>query len=361
MVNFRIILNTSRNSNTFAKFARYSISIQRLITMQNSKAIKKIGVFTSGGDAPGMNAAIRAVVRASIFYDREVFGIYKGYEGMINNDIKKLNARSVANILHHGGTILKSARSMEFMTTAGREMAYQNLKRRGIDALVAIGGNGTFTGAQRFSEEYKIPVVGIPGTIDNDLTGTDSTIGFDTATNTAVAAIDKIRDTASSHDRLFFVEVMGRDAGFIAVNSGIAGGAVAILIPEKEMSIDELINKLDRGAKNKKLSNLVVIAEGGKSGSAFDIADKVKEKISYYDTKVTILGHLQRGGAPTSFDRVLASKLGVAAVEGLLNGESDVMVGIIDKRIAFTSFEKAIVQDKSIDEEDIRVAQILSI
>lgn len=325
------------------------------------ESIKKIGVFTSGGDAPGMNAAIRAVVRASIYYEREIFAIYKGYEGMINNDIKKLDARSVANILHHGGTILKSARSLDFMTEEGREKAYQNVKKREIDALVVIGGNGSFTGAHKFYEKYKIPIVGIPGTIDNDLTGTDSTIGFDTASNTAVSAIDKIRDTASSHDRLFFVEVMGRDAGFIAVHSGMAGGAVAILIPEIETSIDELIKKLERGAKNKKLSNLVVVAEGGKSGSAFEIAEKVKEKFSYYDTKVTILGHLQRGGAPSCFDRVLASRLGVAAVEGLLNGQTDVMVGMVNKNIVFTPFETAIVQDKTIEEEDIRVAQILSI
>lgn len=323
--------------------------------------IKKIGVFTSGGDAPGMNAAIRAVVRAGIYYEKEIAGIFKGYDGMINNDIKKLNARSVANILHRGGTFLKSARSMEFKTPEGREKAWKNLQSQQIDALVAIGGDGTFTGAHKFYEDYGIPVIGIPGTIDNDLSGTDSTIGYDTASNTAMHAIDNIRDTASSHDRLFFIEVMGRDAGFLAVNSGIAGGAAAIMIPEKKMSIDQLIEKLDISAQSKKLSSLVVVAEGGKSGSAIEIADQVNQRMTNYDTKVTILGHLQRGGAPSCFDRVLASRLGVAAVEGLLNGQKDVMVGMIDNKIAFTPFLKAISEKKEIEEEALRVAQILSI
>ena len=323
--------------------------------------IKKIGVFTSGGDAPGMNAAIRAVVRTAIYYEKEIAGIFKGYEGMINNDIKKLNARSVANILHRGGTFLKSARSMEFKTAEGMEKAWQNVKAQQIDALVAIGGDGTFTGAHRFYEQYGIPVIGIPGTIDNDLSGTDSTIGYDTASNTAMHAIDNIRDTASSHDRLFFIEVMGRDAGFIAVNSGIAGGAAAIMIPEKRMSIEELIEKIDVGAKSKKLSSLVVVAEGGKSGSAIEIAEKVNQKMTNYDTKVTILGHLQRGGAPSCFDRVLASRLGVAAVEGLLDGKKDVMVGMINNKIHYTSLLQAISEKKEIEEEALRVAKILSI
>lgn len=247
--------------------------------------IKKIGVLTSGGDAPGMNAAIRAVVRAAIYYGKEVSGIFKGYEGMIHNDIKKLNARSVANILHRGGTFLKSARSMEFKTPEGMQKAWENLKSHEIDALVVIGGDGTFTGAHAFYEKYNIPIIGIPGTIDNDLSGTDSTIGYDTASNTAMSAIDNIRDTASSHDRLFFIEVMGRDAGFIAVNSGIAGGAAAIMIPEKKMTTEQLIEKLEAGAKSKKLSSLVVVAEGGKSGGAIEVAEKVKQKIDSYDTK----------------------------------------------------------------------------
>lgn len=323
--------------------------------------IKRIGVFTSGGDAPGMNAAIRAVVRAAIYYEKEVVGIFKGYEGMIHNDIKKLNARSVANILHRGGTFLKSARSIDFKTPEGRKKAWENLQAQQVDALVAIGGDGTFTGAHTFYEEYKIPIIGIPGTIDNDLSGTDSTIGYDTASNTAMHAIDNIRDTASSHDRLFFIEVMGRDAGFIAVNSGIAGGAAAIMIPEKKMTINELIEKIDAGAKSKKLSSLVVVAEGGKSGGAIEIADKVNEKIDTYDTKVTILGHLQRGGAPSCFDRVLASRLGVAAVEGLLEGKMDAMVGMINNKIAYTSFAQATTEKKEIEEEALRVAKILSI
>ncbi len=324
-------------------------------------SIKKIGVFTSGGDAPGMNAAIRAVVRAGIFYEKEIAGIFKGYDGMINNDIKKLNARSVANILHRGGTFLKSARSMEFQTPEGREKAWKNLQAQQIDALVAIGGDGTFTGAHIFYEKYGLPIIGIPGTIDNDLSGTDNTIGYDTASNTAMHAIDNIRDTASSHDRLFFIEVMGRDAGFIAVNTGVAGGAAAIMIPEKKMSIDQLIEKLDMSAQSKKLSSLVVVAEGGKSGSAIEIAEKVNQRMTNYDTKVTILGHLQRGGAPSCFDRVLASRLGVAAVEGLLAGKKDVMAGMINNKIAFTPLMQAISEKKEIEEEALRVAQILSI
>lgn len=323
--------------------------------------INKIGVLTSGGDAPGMNAAIRAVVRAAIYYDKEVAGIFKGYEGMINNDIKKLNARSVANILHRGGTFLKSARSMDFKTPEGMRKAWENLQAQQIDALVVIGGDGTFTGAHAFYEQYGIPIIGIPGTIDNDLSGTDSTIGYDTASNTAMHAIDNIRDTASSHDRLFFIEVMGRDAGFIAVNSGIAGGAAAIMIPEKKMTTDQLIEKLEAGAKSKKLSSLVVVAEGGKSGGAIEIAEKVNQKISGYDTKVTILGHLQRGGAPSCFDRVLASKLGVAAVEGLLAGNKDVMAGMINNKIAYTPLAQAVTEKKEIAEEALRVAKILSI
>ncbi|MCA6073376.1 6-phosphofructokinase [Fulvivirga sedimenti] len=323
--------------------------------------IKNIAVFTSGGDAPGMNAAVRAVVRASIYYKKEIFGIYRGYEGMIENDLVKLNARSVSNIIQRGGTILKSARSKEFRTEEGRAQAYQHLKARHIDALVAIGGDGTFTGLHKFYEEYKMPVICIPGTIDNDLAGTDYTIGYDTATNTAVDAIDKIRDTALSHNRLFFIEVMGRDSGQIAINSGIAGGAVAIIIPEEETTIDQLIEKLDETARNNKKSSLVVVAEGGKSGNALEIAQQVKERYSYYDTKVTILGHLQRGGAPTYFDRVLASRMGVAAIEGLLQGETDVMVGIQNGKIVYNDFELTMSKEKEIEAEALRIAKILAI
>ncbi len=323
--------------------------------------IKKIGVFTSGGDAPGMNAAIRAVVRTCIYYKTDVYGIYNGYLGMINGDISEMGARSVSKILERGGTILKSARSKGFMTKEGRQKAYENLKAKKIDALVAIGGNGTFAGAHLFYKEYGIPTLCIPGTIDNDLSGTDYTIGYDTATNTAVEAIDKIRDTALSHNRLFFVEVMGRDSGDIAMNSGIAGGAVAILVPEQKMSTDELIAKLDVGAHNNKTSSLVIVAEGGKSGSAMEIARKVNEKIDYYDTKVTILGHLQRGGVPTCFDRVLASKLGVGAVEGLLKGEKDKMAGIIHRKLVYSSLEKVLDTPRDTEEEALRIAKILSI
>ena len=327
--------------------------------MEN-KTISKIGVFTSGGDAPGMNAAIRAVVRSASFYNIEVFGIYRGYEGMIQNDIKKLETRNVASILERGGTCLKSARSTQFRTKEGRKTAYENLVKHGIDALVVIGGDGSLTGAHLFFEEFGIPSVGIPGTIDNDLSGTDSTIGFDTACNTAIHAIDKIRDTASSHDRLFFVEVMGRDAGFIAINAGIGSGAAATLIPERKMPIENLTKRLNIRAKAKKQSNIVIVAEGGKSGGALEIAEKVKKILPQYDIKVTILGHLQRGGAPSSFDRLLASKLGVAAVEGLLQGKYDVMAGVINNKVVYTPIKKAIIDDKVVDDDDFRIAKILS-
>ncbi|UII31589.1 6-phosphofructokinase [Fulvivirga ulvae] len=323
-----------------------------------STEIKKIAVFTSGGDAPGMNAAIRAVVRASIYYDKEVFAVYRGYEGMIDNDIVPLDARSVGNIIQRGGTILKSARSKEFRTPEGRKQAYDNLRARGIDALVGIGGDGTFTGLHKFYEEFNMPVICIPGTIDNDLPGTDYTIGYDTATNTAVEAIDKIRDTALSHNRLFFIEVMGRDSGYIAINSGIAGGAIAAIIPEEKMTTDELIAMLD---KSDKRSSLVIVAEGGKSGSAIEIAKQVNEKFSYYDTKVTILGHLQRGGSPSYFDRVLASKMGIAAIEGLIQGKTDVMVGVRDKTMVYNDFKTTMNKDREIEPELLRIAKILSI
>jgi 6-phosphofructokinase 1 len=324
------------------------------------KNIKKIGVLTSGGDAPGMNAAIRAAVRAGFYYGLEMYGIYRGYEGMIQNDIKKLDSKNITHVLERGGTFLKSARSEEFRTSEGRRKAYENLKAHGIDALVVIGGDGSLTGAHLFYKEYGIPAVGLPGTIDNDLSGTDSTIGFDTACNTAIEAIDKIRDTATSHDRLFFVEVMGRDAGFIAINAGIGSASAAILIPERKTQIETLLEKLKSRTKAKKTSNIVIVAEGGKSGSAQEIADKVKKHLPYYDIKVTILGHLQRGGAPTSYDRLLASKLGVAAVEGLMQGKYDVMAGMINNKLVYTPIVKAIVGDKEIDEEDLRVANILS-
>ena len=324
--------------------------------------IGKIGVFTSGGDAPGMNAAIRAVVRACAFYKKEAYGIMRGYEGMIEGDLVKLGPRSVGNIIQRGGTVLKTARSEEFRTADGRKRAYENLKEEGIDALVAIGGDGTFTGLHKFYEEHKMPSICIPGTIDNDLPGTDYTIGYDTATNTAVEAIDKIRDTALSHNRLFFVEVMGRNSGYIAMNSGIAGGATAIILPEEQMSFDQLFNMLGAEKDTSKKSNLVVVAEGSKIGDANSLAKRVAERSSYFDIKVTILGHLQRGGTPTYFDRVLASKMGIAAVEGLLNGKRDVMVGIKDNKMVYNDFD-TIMKEKyhEIDAEALRIAKILSI
>lgn len=328
--------------------------------MENN--IRKIGVFTSGGDAPGMNAAIRAVVRACTYYKKDCYGIVRGYEGMIEGDIVKLGARSVGNIIQRGGTILKSARSKDFRTPEGRKAAFEKLKKEGIDALVAIGGDGTFTGLHKFYEEYGVPSVCIPGTIDNDLPGTDYTIGYDTATNTAVEAIDRIRDTAMSHNRLFFVEVMGRNSGYIAMNAGIAGGATAVIIPEENMTFDDLFNMLGADKETNKKSNLVVVAEGSKIGDANTLAKKVAERSSYFDIKVTILGHLQRGGTPTYFDRVLASRMGIAAVEGLLKGERDVMVGIKDNKIVYNDF-KQIVEGKhhEIDPESLRISKILSI
>ena len=325
------------------------------------KKISKIGVFTSGGDAPGMNAALRAVVRAAIYYNLEVYGIMRGYEGMVDGEIVKLGARSVGNILQRGGTILKTARSEAFRTKEGREKAFQNIRKNGIEGLIAIGGDGTFTGLHKFAEEFHIPSVCIPGTIDNDLAGTDFTIGFDTATNTVVEAIDKIRDTALSHNRLFFIEVMGRNSGYIAINSGIAGGAVWSIIPEEDMTIEELFTKLDEAGKTNRKSNLVVVAEGSKMGGAMDLAKKFSERNNYFDIKVTILGHLQRGGSPTYFDRVLASKMGIASVEGLLAGKNDVMVGIQNNTIVFNDFTTIMSQHHKIDPELIRIAKILSI
>jgi 6-phosphofructokinase 1 len=326
-----------------------------------SKEIKKIGVFTSGGDAPGMNAAIRAVVRAGIYYKKEVFGIMRGYEGMIDGDIVKLGARSVGNILQRGGTILKTARSKEFFEKEGRQKAFNNLKKNGIEALIAIGGDGTFTGLHKFYEDFEVPSICVPGTIDNDLSGTDYTIGYDTATNTAVDAIDKIRDTALSHNRLFFIEVMGRNSGNIAVHSGLAGGAAAVVIPEDDLTFEGLFKILGEGEDRNKKSNLVVVAEGSKIGGANDLARKVAERTSYFDIKVTILGHLQRGGAPTYFDRVLASRMGVAAVEGVKMGKNDVMVGVINGDIVYNTFDVVMNHDSGIDEEAMRIVKMLSI
>ncbi|MRX48185.1 6-phosphofructokinase [Pedobacter puniceum] len=304
--------------------------------------IKKIAVFTSGGDAPGMNACIRAVVRTGIHFGCEMVGIKQGYQGMIDENFIPMNRHSVSNIMQLGGTILKTARCLEFRTEEGMEKAYQNLKKQGIEALVAIGGDGTFTGAERFSNRYDIPVICVPGTIDNDLYGSDFTLGFDTATNTVIEAIDKIRDTAESHDRLFFIEVMGRDAGCIALRAGIAGGAEAIMLPEKDTAIEDLISTLEHGAANLKSSSIVIVAEGDKNGGAYNVAKRVKEKFDYYDTKVTILGHLQRGGSPSSFDRILGSRMGFAAVKALLAGQTRKMVGLHGNNIALTDLREAL-------------------
>lgn len=327
-----------------------------------TKEIKRIAVFTSGGDAPGMNAAVRAIVRNAFNNDLHIYGIMRGYEGMIDGNIRRLETTDVGNIIHRGGTVLKTARSQRFMTPEGRKQAYENLIDNDIDALIAIGGNGTFTGAMKFIEEYPdIPVVGIPGTIDNDLFGTDFTIGFDTAVNTAVQAVDKIRDTADSHNRLFFVEVMGRHSGFIALHTAIAGGAGGVLIPEEETSIDDLVKLLKRGAKRAKLFSIVIVAEGNKMGTVYDIAHKVEEKIDLYDDiKVTVIGHLQRGGSPSTLDRVLASVLGFTAVEALMAGKSGVMVGIKNNNVDYTPFAEAIAKSKPLNKDLLRMAHILA-
>lgn len=324
--------------------------------------LKKIGVLTSGGDAPGMNAAIRAVVRACVYYGIVPYGITEGYDGLINNNINQMNAGSVKHIIHQGGTILKSARSAEFKTDEGMEKAWKNVEKAGLDGLVVIGGDGTFKGAMAFGARFSFPIVGIPGTIDNDIYGTDYTLGFDTATNTVVEAVDKIRDTATSHNRLFFIEVMGRDAGFIALNSGIAAGAEEILIPEKDRDVDHLFESLERTSQRNKTSRLVIVAEGDKNGSVYELENKVQERFGdRYETKVTILGHIQRGGRPTCADRVLASRMGVRAVEALMEGQHYVMVGIRDRKIVYTNFEQATKQNPEMDEELLRVADIISI
>ena len=327
-----------------------------------SKKIKKIGVMTSGGDAPGMNAALRAVVRACAYYDIKCFGYYRGYQGIIENDFEELLPRSVKNIINKGGTILKSARSEEFRTKKGRQKAYENLKENEVDALCLIGGDGTFTGGLIFSQEFDIPVVGIPGTIDNDIRGTQFTIGYDTALNTVVEAIDKIRDTASSHNRLFFVEVMGRDAGFIALNSGVGAGAEEILIPEENIGLDTLVNSLKRSKRSGKTSSIVVVAEGDDTGqNVFELAEYVKQHMPEYNSRVTVLGHLQRGGSPSCFDRVLASRLGIKAVEFLLDGKRDIMVGIENTEIVATEIGEIAKGSNEISRELLRMSDILSI
>lgn len=327
-----------------------------------NREIKRIAVLTSGGDAPGMNAAIRAVVRSCSYHNLECVGVFRGLQGLIEGDFKDMGPRSVKNIINRGGTLLKSARSAEFRTKEGRKMAYDNLMNAQIDALVVIGGDGTFTGASVFNEEYDFPIVGIPGTIDNDINGTDYTIGYDTALNTVVEAIDKIRDTANSHNRLFLVEVMGRDAGDIALNAGIGAGAEEILIPEQNLGRDRLIASLKRSKKSGKTSSIVVVSEGDQIGkNIFGLAEYIREHMDGYEVKVTVLGHIQRGGSPSCYDRVLASRLGVGAVDALLEGKRDIMIGISNNKVVYVPFTEAIKGDNKIDLDLIRVADITSV
>lgn len=321
--------------------------------------VTRIGVLTSGGDAPGMNAAVRAVVRTGIYHGLEVYGVMRGYNGMIDDDIFRMESRSVANIIQRGGTILKTARSKEFNEPDGRKIAYENLTKRGINGLVVIGGDGSFRGAQRFSNEYDIPCIGIPGTIDKDIAGSDFTIGFDTAVNTAIEAIDKIRDTADAHDRLFIVEVMGRDAGYIALHSGIATGAENIFIPETKTNIEELVSSLMEKEKRSKLVNLVVVAEGDEFG-ANEIAKVVKERMPTLDTRVCILGHIQRGGSPTCIDRLIASRMGYHAVESLMVGRHNVMVGILNNKMNYIPLDKAVKAKQRINPEWMKIVKILA-
>jgi 6-phosphofructokinase 1 len=324
--------------------------------------IKKIGVLTSGGDAPGMNAAIRAVVRSCAYRKIKCVGIYRGYEGLIEGDFKELNARSVKNMIHRGGTFLKSARSKRFFTKEGRQVASDNLKKEGIDALVVIGGDGTFNGAVVFNAEHDFPVVGIPGTIDNDINGTDFTIGYDTALNTVVDAIDKIRDTANSHNRLFLVEVMGRDAGDIALNAGIGAGAEEILIPELDRGRDRLLASLMRSKESGKTSSIVVVSEGDQIGkNIFELASYIEENLEGYEVRVSVLGHIQRGGAPSCYDRVLASRMGVSAVDALLENKRDIMIASVQRQMVSVPFSEALKGANKLEKELIRVADILSV
>lgn len=327
-----------------------------------SKAIKKIAVLTSGGDSPGMNAAIRSVVRTCAYHNIECVGVYRGYEGLIEGDFKQMDARSVRGIINKGGTILKSARSKEFRTKEGRQKAFEKLAQNDIEGLVVVGGDGSFTGAMIFNEEFGFPVMGIPGTIDNDIVGTSHTLGFDTALNTVVDAIDKIRDTASSHNRLFFIEVMGRDVGHIALNVGIAGGAEEILIPEEDLGLDRLVESLNKSRSSGKTSSIVIVAEGDKIGkNIFELKDYVDENMEDYDVRVSVLGHMQRGGSPSCFDRVLASRMGVKAVESMLEGKTNFMVGLMNGDMELTPLEMAIKGKTKINLELLRVSDIMSI
>ncbi|MCQ2209405.1 MAG: 6-phosphofructokinase [Paludibacteraceae bacterium] len=322
--------------------------------------INCIGILTSGGDAPGMNAAIRSVTRAAIFHGIRVKGIYHGYKGLISGEIKEFQTQSVSNIIQQGGTILRTARCKEFMTEEGKKQAYETMQKEGIDALVVLGGDGTFTGAREFAQDFNVPIVGVPCTIDNDVCGTDYTIGYDTALNTIVEAVDKIRDTANSHERLFFIEVMGRDAGFLALNSAIASGAEAAIIPEIETGEAQLEDLIQRGFRKSKNSSIVIVAESDITGGAMGIASRLKETHPEYDSRITILGHLQRGGSPSAQDRILASRLGAAAIDALLEEQRNVMIGIDDDKIVYVPFTKAIKDDKPVDLALMEVLKTLS-
>ena len=326
------------------------------------RQLKTIGILTSGGDAPGMNAAIRAVTRTARFHDMNVIGVMRGYQGLIDKEFVKFTSSSVSNTIQRGGTILKTARSKEFMTEEGRKKAYENMVEAGMDALVVIGGNGSLTGAQLFAREYDLPIIGLPGTIDNDLYGTDSTIGYDSALNTIVECVDKIRDTANSHDRIFFVEVMGRDAGFLAQNSAIASGAEAAIIPESATNVDQLAEFIERGKRKSKNSAIVLVSEAQKNGvgGAMYYAERIKKEYPQFDARVTILGHLQRGGKPTAYDRILASRMGYAAIDALLEGQRNVMIGLKDDEIVCVPVSKAVKMDKPINQELISVLNVLS-
>ena len=323
--------------------------------------IKSIGILTSGGDAPGMNAAIRAVTRSAIYNGLKVYGIYRGYKGLVTDEIQEFKSQNVSNIIQMGGTILKTARCKEVTTPEGRAQAYENMKKHENDALVIIGGDGSLTGARIFAQEFDVPCIGLPGTIDNDLYGTDTTIGYDTALNTILDAVDKIRDTATSHERLFFVEVMGRDAGFLALNGAIAAGAEAAIIPEFSTEVDQLEEFIEHGFRKSKSSSIVLVAESELTGGAMHYAERVKNEYPQYDVRVTILGHLQRGGRPTAHDRIIASRMGVASIQALLEGQRNVMIGIDDDKIVYVPFVKAIKNDKPIDRELVNVLHELSI
>ncbi len=357
---FRICNKANVNGKGLLNWVSFRKFALKLLYM-NESAVKRIAVFTSGGDAPGMNAALRAVVRTASHYNIDCYGVREGCNGLINNDFTRMGPRSVKNIITEGGTILKSARSLEFKNKAGRQKAYENCVSHGIDGMVCIGGDGTFKGAKIFYEEFGIKVVGVPGTIDNDIFGTDNTIGYDTALNTAMEAIDKIRDTATSHNRVFFVEVMGRDAGFIALNSGLATGAIDILIPEKKDSIEDLFATFERAEKAGKSSSIVVVAEGEKLGSIYDIAKATQQGFPDYDIRVAVLGHIQRGGSPSCADRVLASRLGHGAVVGLMEGRTNVMAGLKSNKLVYTPIEDAVKKHNDIDQHLLKISEILAI